>query len=719
MKVVVVGVVTLGLPWATQAFAPIPSFGHPTTKNHNVARYATTGDSDGPRNMGGYLDGLSSLPSTETKWKVSEKEEKTEMGKDSVVVEASTATTEKLVEETKDTPSPPKIEIDTSKSRSQRIMEKGSSSGQTGGAGGTSTWDGFVRAEANWSRLKESKAFDYDPKLLRAHQNGVPPPPQFVTTDGASGNAQCWAKLRDVGAGTKELDYDAVVCGGTLGIFYATALQLQLNRGGKQGRVAVLEAGKLKGREQEWNISMKELLELVELGVLSQEDIDAAIKTEFPGCRSGFKNREVTPTKGGYFENGVGYECVTPSVLNLGISPAILLETVSKRFTSLGGVIMEHTPLKGVVVSETNGAALDLGADVEPVTARLVLDCMGNASPVSRQQRYGMKPDGVCCVVGSCAGGFDKETNLIGDIIYTNTEIQDKGENGKLQYFWEAFPVEIGRNGKEPGTSDVKTTYMFTYLDADEKRPSLETLMEDYWDLLPIYQPSIKDPETDLDVKRVLFAFFPTYRDSPLQPEWSRVLAVGDASGIQSPLSFGGFGALTRHLERISNAIVEALEDDCLHKDDLAEINAYTPNLSAAWMFQKAMSVRVGQNVDPKFVNRLLATNFEVMDEMGMDTMMPFMQDVVRIDGLVGSLAKSFVADPTFMPQIVNHVGIPSLVDWIGHVSMMTLYSVLHAAASPVISPFVDSMQDPRKKFQWRRRMEAWKFGSGSDYILP
>jgi hypothetical protein len=107
---VVVGVVTLGLPWATQAFAPIPSFGHPTTKNHNVARYATTGDSDGPRNMGGYLDGLSSLPSTETKWKVSEKEE--------------------VVEETKDTPSPPKIEIDTSKSRSQRIMEKGSSSGQ-------------------------------------------------------------------------------------------------------------------------------------------------------------------------------------------------------------------------------------------------------------------------------------------------------------------------------------------------------------------------------------------------------------------------------------------------------------------------------------------------------------------------------------------------------------------------------------------------------------
>jgi hypothetical protein len=136
-------------------------------------------------------------------------------------------------------------------------------------------------------------------------------------------------------------------------------------------------------------------------------------------------------------------------------------------------------------------------------------------------------------------------------------------------------------------------------------------------------------------------------------------------------------------------------------------------------MFQKAMSVRVGQNVDPKYVNRLLATNFEVMDEMGMDTMVPFLQDVVCIDGLVGSLAKLFVANPSFMPQTVNHVGIPSLVDWIGHVSMMTLYSVLHATATPVMTPFVDSMEDPRQKFQWRRRMEAWKFGSGSDYILP
>jgi len=71
------------------------------------------------------------------------------------------------------------------------------------------------------------------------------------------------------------------------------------------------------------------------------------------------------------------------------------------------------------------------------------------------------------------------------------------------------------------------------------------------------------------------------------------------------------------------------------------------------------------------------------------------------------------------MPEIVLHVGLPSLVDWLGHVGMMTLYTGLHGCVSPVLKPFVDNLDNPRAQFQWRRRMEAWKFGSGGDYILP
>ena len=174
----------------------------------------------------------------------------------------------------------------TFKSRTQRIMEKTSSAAQASGAGGSSTYEAFLRADENWSRLKASKAFEYDINNLNSIQNGVPSPPTFVTDDGGKGNPKCWEKLRIQSEASTPLDYDVTVCGGTLGIFIALSLQLQGHR------VAVVEAGKLMGREQEWNISMKELLELVELGVLTKEDIDQAVTTEFPGCRAGFKNKE-------------------------------------------------------------------------------------------------------------------------------------------------------------------------------------------------------------------------------------------------------------------------------------------------------------------------------------------------------------------------------------------------------------------------------------------
>ena len=55
---------------------------------------------------------------------------------------------------------------------------------------------------------------------------------------------------------------------------------------------------------------------------------------------------------------------------------------------------------------------------------------------------------------------------------------------------------------------------------------------------MPKYQ-NLKSLE-DVEFKRMLFGYFPTYRNSPLKAKFDRVLQVGDASGMQSPLSFGG-----------------------------------------------------------------------------------------------------------------------------------------------------------------------------------
>ena len=66
---------------------------------------------------------------------------------------------------------------------------------------------------------------------------------------------------------------------------------------------------------------------------------------------------------------------------------------------------------------------------------------------------------------------------------------------------------------------------------------SLASLLDDYWELMPKYQKlgSIDDVE----LLRVLFGYFPTYRDSPFAAHWDRVTQIGDAAGMQSPLSFG------------------------------------------------------------------------------------------------------------------------------------------------------------------------------------
>lgn len=180
----------------------------------------------------------------------------------------------------------------TRSQRVQRVIESTETEEtQAGGAGAGTTYRAFVRAEENWTRLK---------KRQPSNRGGAAAPvtPVFITDDGSRGSAACWKALRDAAAaavtdeddGRPALDYDVVICGGTLGLFFATALLLSAPA--REGdvtemKIGVLEAGKLQGRAQEWNISRKELEELVALGILTDEEVERVIQTEFPGCRSG------------------------------------------------------------------------------------------------------------------------------------------------------------------------------------------------------------------------------------------------------------------------------------------------------------------------------------------------------------------------------------------------------------------------------------------------
>ena len=502
--------------------------------------------------------------------------------------------------------------------RTRRLLTsiEGTEGEQASGAGGGTTLAALERADAAWRSIRHMKT---------GAEAG--PAPVFVTeSDEALASASC--------------DYDVAVCGGTLGILLAAALQ---HRG---QRVVVIERGFLKGREQEWNISRPELEALVPLGVLTAAQVDACVTKEFNPIRCGF--------------HGSGREpMVTRDILNCGVKPSALLACARDNFEKKGGVVMERAALGGIDV-RPNGASLDVapatsaGASLtekekssstpQPCTARLVVDCMGFGSPIVRQQRHGQKPDGVCLVVGSCARGFEPEANTSADLIFTTTDIDDAYQG---QYFWEAFPAGSGPCDR--------TTYMFTYVDAHESRPSLSDVLDDYWDLMPSYQNLSSIEEVEL--LRVLFGYFPTYRDSPLPAGFDRVTAIGDASGIQSPLSFGGLAALLRHVDRLTNAMEDALLSDTLDRECLATLNAYQPALSASWLFQKCMSVAPGTRPPKTFINQLMATNFGVMESLGDEVSRPFLQDVVMFGGLGKTLLTMAVKAPLFVPQILAQAG--------------------------------------------------------------
>ncbi len=178
-------------------------------------------------------------------------------------------------------------------------------------------------------------------------------------------------------------DYDVLICGGTLGILIGSALAV------KGLRVALMERGILRGREQEWNISRKELDVFVELNLLTQEELETAIATQYNPARVGFHG---------------GTQIWVEDVLNIGVDPVYLLATLKTRFLDAGGKLLEHTPFKEAVV-HPDGVMVN-----NQFKTKLLIDAMGHFSPITQQARQGKKPDALCLVVGTCAQGFPEIT---------------------------------------------------------------------------------------------------------------------------------------------------------------------------------------------------------------------------------------------------------------------------------------------------------------------
>ena len=183
------------------------------------------------------------------------------------------------------------------------------------GAGGSPSLEGLRNLDNAWLKLKDGGWKDKPFEIVFDQSSILSPQLEEDATAG---------------------DFDVAVSGGTLGIFYAAALQ-------KMGyKTAVIERGKVAGRAQEWNISRKELQALVRLEILTNADIEAIISIEFNPVRVGFKTDTSPESK------NPGFEVYVNDILNLGVKPDRLIELMKQKYESLGGVVMEGVGLSRV-----------------------------------------------------------------------------------------------------------------------------------------------------------------------------------------------------------------------------------------------------------------------------------------------------------------------------------------------------------------------------------
>ncbi|KAL3150418.1 hypothetical protein ABBQ32_000255 [Trebouxia sp. C0010 RCD-2024] len=500
---------------------------------------------------------------------------------------------------------------------------------------------------------------------------------------------------------------DVVVLGGTLGIFLATALLLR----GKS--VTVVERNALLGRDQEWNISKADMQVFVEVGVLTAAEVEEVLVTEFNPVRIAIGDTEI----------------MTQDVLNCGVHPKPLLEIVKQRFLAAGGTLLEGAAFQearvhsdGVEISVAvrargeqraggaGGAGAQLqvsaaadGADmVTKMRCKLMVDAMGAFSPIAAQSRKGAKPDSVVLMVGSCAEGLPPCTHA--DLLYSVTPIDRERQ---LQLFWEVFPARDGQ-----------TTYMFAYTDPTPGRLSLEDMFAEYLRLLPEYRSC--ENLDGVSMKRAFFGFVPNWEDSPLKACTSRLVHIGDASGNRSALSFAGFGAIARHLRRLTNGLEGALDAGVFSKQALQLLQPHSPAISITAAMQQSMGTRAGQSfkdIDDQIINKYIGASFAEMKVMGEEVYKPFMQDYMQANSLLRIVGTQLIKSPGLLVGMTNFMQSPKAGALFATSFSGILWYDLMFKVCKYVDPLPRRLLKSRPKMLWRwdRMCEAFEYGSAND----
>ncbi|MCC0178181.1 flavin-dependent dehydrogenase [Waterburya agarophytonicola K14] len=445
-----------------------------------------------------------------------------------------------------------------------------------------------------------------------------------------------------------EYDYDLIYVGGALGVIHAAVMAQ------KGYRVLLIERLPFGRMNREWNISRDEFQSLINLGLFTPDEFESVIAAEYIDGFSKFFDAYNPP----HLKAKVLH---TPTVLNVAIDAEKLLRFCGDKLCQAGGDIWDETEF---VRADINPQEVTVKLTHLPTqsskqaTGRLLIDAMGTASPIAWQLNGGRTFDSVCPTVGAVIeSGFADEVwdRDYGDVLNSHGDIS----RGR-QLIWELFP---GGNGE-------LTFYLFHYHQVDPENPgSLLEMYEDFFTILPEYRRC--DMEK-LVWKKPTFGYIPGHfstSDSDRTVAFDRLLAIGDAASLQSPLIFTGFGSLVRNLERLTNLLNTALQHDLLAAKHLNQIRAYQSNISVTWLFSKGMMVPTGKTLPPQRINSMLNTFFGLLADEPPEVADTFIKD--RTDWLTFTRLALIAArkNPALLVWIWQMAGSKDMIRWLGSYS--------------------------------------------------
>ena len=448
--------------------------------------------------------------------------------------------------------------------------------------------------------------------------------------------------------------YDLIYIGGALGSIHA-AVMARLGY-----RVLLIERMPFGRMNREWNISRGEFQRLIDLGLFTAEEFEGLIAREY---RDGF-NKFFDAYNPPHLKAKVLH---TPTVLNIALDSAKLLKLCGEKLRDAGGEIWEETEfVRADIDAQKVTLQLTHLPTGEPRTAqgRLLIDAMGTASPIAWQLNGSHTFDSVCPTVGAVIEGMGSEVwdNNYGDVLNSHGDIS----RGR-QLIWELFP----------GAGDELTFYLFHYHQVHPENPgSLLEMYEDFFTILPEYRRC--DLE-QLTWKKATFGYIPGHfstHKSDRTVAFDRLLAIGDAASLQSPLVFTGFGSLVRNLGKLTHLLDTALKHDLLTAENLNQIRAYQSNVAVTWLFSKGMMVPTGQILPPQRINAMLNTFFGLLADSPPQVADTFIKDKTTWLMFSRLALKAAFKNPLLLLWIWQMAGTPDLLRWLGVYRDFTLDSL-------------------------------------------